>query len=315
MSPAPRYAFLGPAGTFTEAALRQVASPEDVDLLPASSVLAALAAVRVGEAERAVVPIENSVEGGVTATLDDIGADEPLQILAEVLVPISFVLVGRPGVALEDVRRVTTHTHAWAQVRGWMEAHLPGVEFTPAGSTAAGARALLPSAGGDGAVASFDAAVCAPLVAEQTGLPVLAEAIEDVTGAVTRFVLVSRPGPVPEPTGADKTTLTVPLPDDHPGALREILDQFATRGINLSRIESRPTGEGMGRYFFSIDLEGHVAEERVGAALAALHRTFPGVRFLGSYPRAEGRPPTVPEHVTDAAYRRGTEWVRGLRSR
>ncbi|TFI31091.1 ACT domain-containing protein, partial [Micrococcus endophyticus] len=124
-------------------------------------------------------------------------------------------------------------------------------------------------------------------------------AIEDVTGAVTRFVLVGRPGPLPAHTGSDKTTLTVPLPDDHPGALREILDQFATRGINLSRIESRPTGEGMGKYFFSIDLEGHLAEERVAAAMGALHRIFPGVRFLGSYPRAEHRPVAVRRHTSD----------------
>ncbi|MDY6054670.1 prephenate dehydratase [Micrococcus sp.] len=325
----PRYAFLGPAGTFTEAALRRITGPEPVEAVPVGSVLAALAAVRGGQAEFAVVPMENSVEGGVSATLDEISVDEGLQILAEALVPISFVLVGRPGVGLDQVRRVTTHTHAWAQVRGWMEAHLPQAEFTPAGSTAAGARALI--AGSDrpdtpreqasgtataaGVVPAFDAAVCAPLVAEQTGLPVLAERIEDVTGAVTRFVLVGPAGPLPVPTGVDRTTLTVPLPEDHPGALREILDQFATRGINLSRIESRPTGEGMGRYFFSIDLEGHLAEERVGAALAALHRSFPGVRFLGSYPRAERQPVAVPEHTTDEAYRAGREWVRALRSR
>ena len=317
----PRHAFLGPEGTFTEAALRRLVDPAAADLVPASSVLAALAAVRAGEVDSAVVPIENSVEGGVSATLDDIGSGEELQIRAEVLVPISFVLVGRPGVALADVRRVSTHTHAWAQVRGWMAERLPGVEFTPASSTAAGARLLLPAeeVGADddaaGAVPAADAAVCAPLVAEQTGLPVLAERIEDVTGAVTRFVLVSRPGALPEVTGADKTTVTVPLPHDHPGALREILDQFATRGINLSRIESRPTGEGMGRYFFSIDLEGHLAEARVGAALAALHRSFPGVRFLGSYPRAEGHAVRVPAHVTDEAYRRGSEWVRGILAR
>lgn len=316
----PRHAFLGPEGTFTEAALRRLVDPAAADLVPASSVLAALAAVRAGEVDSAVVPIENSVEGGVSATLDDIGSGEELQIRAEVLVPISFVLVGRPGLALADVRRVGTHTHAWAQVRGWMESHLPGVEFTPASSTAAGARLLLPRAGAEGAddagaAPAVDAAVCAPLVAEQTGLPVLAERIEDVTGAVTRFVLVSRPGALPEVTGADKTTVTVPLPHDHPGALREILDQFATRGINLSRIESRPTGEGMGRYFFSIDLEGHLAEERVGAALAALHRSFPGVRFLGSYPRAERQAVRVPAHVTDEAYRRGGDWVRGILAR
>ena len=307
-----RCTFLGPSGTFTEAALRAVPGADVAELVPASSVPAALAAVRAGEADHAMVPIENSVEGGVSATLDDIASGDDLQILREELVTIGFVLVGRPGVALADVRRVSTHTHAWAQVRGWMQEHLPEAEYTPSGSTAAAARALADAAPG---AESFDAAVCAPLVAEQTGLPVLARGIEDVTGAVTRFVLVGRPGPLPAWTGSDKTTLTVPLPDDHPGALREILDQFAARGINLSRIESRPTGSGLGKYFFSIDLEGHLAEERVGAAMAALHRIFPGVRFLGSYPRAEHRAVAVARHTSDEAYRAGQEWVQALRSR
>ena len=302
-----RYAFLGPAGTFTEAALRKVADPAEAEFVSAGSVLSAVAALRRGEVDRAVVPIENSVEGGVSATVDEIALGETLQILAEVHVPISFVLVGRPGVAIEDVRRVTTHPHAWAQVRGWAETALPGVDFTPAPSTAAGAGLV---AQGD-----FDAAVCAPLVAEQTGLPVLAERIEDVPGAVTRFVLLSRPTALPAPTGADKTTLVVPLPEDRPGALGQILAEFTTRGVNLSRIESRPTGSGLGQYFFSIDLEGHLAEERVQAALAALHRIFPGVRFLGSYPRAEHRPVAVRRHTSDDAYRAGRTWVDGLLAR
>ncbi|XNZ00132.1 prephenate dehydratase [Micrococcus luteus] len=311
-----RFTFLGPEGTFTEAALRQIPEVAEGDVTPSSSVISALAAVRAREADYAMVPIENSVEGGVSATLDDVASGDDLQILAEVLVPISFVLVGRAGIGLDEVRRITTHTHAWAQVRGWADTHLPEAEFTPASSTAAGARLLLPQAHDDGLLApAFDAAVCAPLVAEQTGLPVLAERIEDVPGAVTRFVLVGRPGPLPAPTGSDKTTLTVPLPDDHPGALLEILEQFSTRGINLSRIESRPTGSGLGQYFFSIDLEGHLAEERVQAALAALHRIFPGVRFLGSYPRAVEGEAQVPAHMSDEAYRSGREWVAGLLER
>lgn len=301
-----RYVYLGPEGTFTEAALRQVPGTEDAERVPVGSVITALAQVRRGEADFAVVPIENSVEGGVTATLDDIAADDDLQIQREILVPISFVLLGRREMALADIRTVSTHTHGWAQVRNWAAEHLPQAEFLPAGSTAEAARGLLDEA------TTFDAAVCAPLVAAQTGLPVLASAIEDTAGAVTRFVLVSRPGPVPAPTGSDKTTVVVPLPEDHPGALMDILDQFATRGINLSRIESRPTGAGLGSYFFSIDFEGHVAEERVKAALAALYRLIPGLRFLGSYPRADRLKYTVPEHTRDEAYRAGQEWVTAI---
>ncbi|WFP16747.1 prephenate dehydratase [Citricoccus muralis] len=305
----PVYAFLGPEGTFTEAALRQVVSPDDGDYRPVGSVITALAQVRAGEAQFAVVPIENSVEGGVTATLDDIAGDEGLQIVREVLVPISFVLVGRTEMDLEEITSVSTHSHGWAQVRNWAAKHLPNAEFIPASSTAAGARGLLDPE------THYQAAVCSPLVAEQVGLPVLAQAIEDTAGAVTRFVVVSQPGPIGEPTGSDKTTVVVPLPEDRPGALMEILDQFSTRGINLSRIESRPTGAGLGSYFFSIDLEGHLAEERVSAALAALYRLIPGVRFLGSYPRADQRRYQVPEHTTDAAYHSGQAWVTELLGR
>jgi prephenate dehydratase len=302
----PRYVFLGPEGTFTEAALRQVAGTEDARCDPVGSVITALAQVRSGEADYAVVPIENSVEGGVTATLDDIASGENLQIMREILVPITFVLVGRRPMGLAEIRTVSTHTHGWAQVRNWAAAQIPQAQFIPGNSTAGAARGLLDDS------TSYDAAVCAPLVAEQTGLPVLASAIEDTAGAVTRFVLVSRPGRVPVPTGSDKTTVVVPLPDDHPGALMDILDQFATRGINLSRIESRPTGTGLGSYFFSIDFEGHVAEERVKAALAALYRMIPGIRFLGSYPRADKLKYAVPAHTRDAAYRAGQEWVTAI---
>jgi prephenate dehydratase len=305
----PRYVYLGPEGTFTEAALRQVPGTDAARCDPVGSVITALAQVRDGSADFAVVPIENSVEGGVSATLDDIASGDALQIRREILVPISFVLVGRRDMELSAIRSVATHSHGWAQVRNWAAAHIPQAEFIPASSTAAGARGLLDDE------TSYDAAVCAPLVAAQTGLPVLASAIEDTAGAVTRFVLVSRPGPLPAPTGSDKTTVVVPLPDDHPGALMDILEQFAARGINLSRIESRPTGAGLGSYFFSIDLEGHLAEERVSAALAALYRIIPQIRFLGSYPRADHRRYTVRDDVTDEAYRTGQAWVRGILGR
>jgi prephenate dehydratase len=156
----------------------------------------------------------------------------------------------------------------------------------------------------------YDAAICAPIVAaEQPGLHVLAENIGDNPGAVTRFVLVSRPGVLPARTGADKTTVVVPLPEDRPGALMEILDQFATRGVNLSRIESRPTGQYLGHYFFSIDADGHVADARVADALAGLHRISPATRFLGSYVRADAQSPVVPPHTSDEAFRAAHAWV------
>lgn len=307
MQPAPTYAFLGPEGTFTEAALMQVPGAADATRVPASNVNAALDQVRSGSADAAMVPIENSVEGGVTATLDAIATGQELRIIREVLVPISFVLVARPGVRLEDVRRVSTHGHAWAQCRLWMDQNIPRAEYVPGSSTAAAALGLLEDQG------HYDAAICAPLVAEENpGLEVLAENIGDNPGAVTRFVLVSRPGTLPAPTGADKTTLVVPLPEDRPGALMEILDQLASRGVNLSRIESRPTGQYLGHYFFSIDAEGHACEARVADALAGLHRISPGTRFLGSYPRADRQATVVAAHTSDDAFAAARAWVGSL---
>jgi prephenate dehydratase len=300
----PTYTFLGPEGTFTEAALMQVPDAAAAIRIPSSNVNTALDKVRDGSADAAMVPIENSVEGGVTATLDAIATGQELRIIREALVPISFVLVARPGVDITQIRRVSTHGHAWAQCRLWVDANIPGAEYIPASSTAAGALGLLEDD------PHYDAAICAPIVAaEQPGLHVLAENIGDNPGAVTRFVLVSRPGVLPARTGADKTTVVVPLPEDRPGALMEILDQFATRGVNLSRIESRPTGQYLGHYFFSIDADGHVADARVADALAGLHRISPATRFLGSYGRADAQSPVVAPHTSDEAFRAAHAWV------
>lgn len=301
------YAFLGPEGTFTEAALMQVPDAARATRVPSSNVNAALDKVRDGSAHAAMVPIENSVEGGVTATLDAIAGGGELRIIREVLVPIRFVLVARPGVRLADVRRVSTHGHAWAQCRLWMERNIPSTEYVPGSSTAASALGLLDEP------CHYDAAICAPLVPqEQPGLSVLAEDIGDNPEAVTRFILVSRPGRLPSRTGADKTTVVVPLPEDRPGALMEILDQFASRGVNLSRIESRPTGQYLGDYFFSIDADGHVGDERVADALAGLHRISPATRFLGSYPRADMQRAVVQPHTADKAFRAARAWVEDI---
>lgn len=303
-----RYTYLGPSGTFTEAALLTVPGAPDAARVPATSVPDALERLRNGDADAAMVPIENSVEGGVTATLDAIaagGAD--LRIIREVLVPITFVLVARPGVSLEDIRTVSTHTHAWAQVRAWTAANLPGVDYVPGSSTAAAALGLLHENPG------YQAAVCSPTVAQQhPELEVLAHNIGDSKNAVTRFVLVARNKPAPAPTGADKTTLVIPLPQDRPGALLDLLEQFSTRGINLSRIESRPTGEFLGSYFFSIDIDGHLHDARVRDALRGIHRVSPGVQYLGSYPRADQRVTAVDTLHCEDAFDAARDWVEAL---
>ena len=302
--PAATYTFLGPEGTFTEAALLQIQGAADATRIPCTNVNTALERVRQGEADAAMVPIENSVEGGVTATLDAIATGQELRIIREALVPITFVLVARPGVGLSDIKRISTHGHAWAQCRLWVDTHLPGADYVPGSSTAAAAMGLLDED------APYEAAICGPLIAdEQPGLNVLARNIGDNPDAVTRFILVSRPGALPERTGADKTTVVVPLPEDHPGALMEILDQFASRGVNLSRIESRPTGQYLGHYFFSIDADGHASDSRVADALAGLHRISPATRFLGSYARADKQPAVVAPHTSDAAFASAHAWV------
>lgn len=310
MSATPVWSFLGPAGTFCEMALRQVA-PEQADgslavtLDPCQDVPTALDQVRERHAQAAVVPIENSVEGGVNATLDNLVAGAPLVIAAEVAVPVTFVLAGRPGTSLADIRAVSTHPHAWAQCRGWVHANLPQAVYVPGTSTSAPARAL--AAGSE--PLAFQAVLCNPLAAKSYGLEVVAAGVADNPDAVTRFVQVTRPGRVCPPTGADKTTLLVQAPHDRAGALLDMLSQFAARGVNLTRIESRPAGDSLGRYRFSIDVEGHIRDERVAAALIGLHRTCPLVRFLGSYPRLDGRPVVVPAGTSDKDFTVARSWL------
>ena len=300
-----RIAFLGPFGTFTEQAVRQVASPDAV-LLPMTSAPQALAAVRNGQADRAVVPIENSIEGGVNATLDALAHGQPLVIVGEMHVSVVFQLAVPPGTTPEQVRRIGTHPHAWAQCRGWVESTFPGAVHVPATSTAAAAQLLSQGEAG------FDAALCNAVSVSSYGLQALYQDVADNPGAVTRFVLVSRPGSLPAPTGADKTTIQVALPVNESGALLTMLEQFAVRGVDLSRIESRPSGDGLGNYEFSIDIVGHVSEERVQAALVGLHRHSPWVRFMGSYPRIDGVANVPAVGTSDAAFRSARNWVEGL---
>ncbi len=275
------YAFLGPVGTFCHQALLQVAAA-DAEIIPCAGERLAMDMVREGKTERAVVPIENSIEGGVSATLDSLGWDKRLQIVAEMIVPVGFTLAVREGTTLSDVTRIGTHSHAWAQCRNWVADHLPRAIHVATTSTAESARML---AGGD---AGFQAVLASEAAVSTYGLTTLFKDVADNPGAVTRFVEVANPGQVPEPCGADKTTVQVRLPNDYrSGALLEMLQQFSARGINLSRIESRPLAGQPGRYVFSIDLDGHIKEERVQSALRGLYRISEDLRFLGSYARAD----------------------------
>lgn len=304
-STAPRYAYLGPEATFTESALLQLPEAADAERVPMPGVIEALEAVRAGKVTAAVAPIENSVEGGVSATLDALIGDMPLQIMHEFVIPIKFVLAARPGVKLSDIRTYATHPHAEAQTRRTVGRLLPGVTYLQAASTAAAAAGL----GADLVGAPYEAAVCNELAAQRYGLRILADNVGDITDAETRFVLVSKPGPVPAPTGADRTSIVAGLRTEAPGALLELLEQFAARGVNLTRIESRPTGDGLGLYQFSLDVDGHIFEARVAEALSGVHRTARSVRFLGSYPRADGRRPLITDQTTDDAFARADSWL------
>lgn len=303
-----RFSYLGPRGTFCHAAVLQV-SDDSAELVPALDVPSALRMARKGEVDYAVVPIENSVEGGVNATLDSLTYHGRLEIKAEMLVPIAFALAVRPGTRLEDVTRIATHPHAWAQCRKWIARNLDGAIHIPATSTAAGAQILASDVLDPG----FDAALCPVPTASEYGLTVLSDQVADNPHAITRFIMCALPGAQPEPTGADKTTLMVQLPSDEAGALLTMLEQFSVRGVNLSRIESRPIGDSLGRYAFSIDAEGHLEDERMQAVLVGLHRVCPHVDFLGSYPAANGQRIRPRPGTSDADFRSARSWVSHLR--
>jgi prephenate dehydratase len=299
-------AYLGPEGTFTEAALLQMAarglvpgsSSSAVAPLPVESAAAALAAVRAEDAEYACVPIENSIEGSVLPTLDNLATGTPLQIFAELTLDVSFTIVVRRGTPAADVETVAAFPVAAAQVRHWLAAHLPNAQVVPANSNAAAAQ--------DVANERADAGVSTALAAERHGLSALATDIVDEPNARTRFVLAGPPGPPPERTGADRTSVVLKL-DNVPGALVSALTEFAIRDIDLTRIESRPTRIELGTYIFFLDCVGHIDDDAVAEALKALHRRCADVRYLGSWPTGSAAG-AVPPRLDEA-----TRWLTQLR--
>ena len=299
------YAYLGPRGTFTESALRTITNPDD-QLIPYANVTAALDAVRKGDAQRALVPIENSVEGVVARTLDELAIGEPLVIYGEVTIPVLFAMMVLPGNEKKSIKRIATHPHAEAQCRLYIAANHPEAEMIVTASTAAAAQSLSSE--------EFDAAIAAPIAAELHNLTIIAENIGDNDGAVTRFVLVGKPGSVPVPTGHDRTSLAAFIGADHAGALLEVLTEFSVRGVNLTFIQSRPTGRELGHYHFIIDAEGHINEERVGDALTGLRRICEDVRYLGSYPRADKVAPTTSTATTDSSFVAADSWLKDVRA-
>ncbi|MGO4785299.1 prephenate dehydratase [Cryobacterium sp. W22_MBD10_FK3] len=304
-TPDVHYSFLGPAGTFTEAALAQVPEAQGLPWRAVNNVGEALADVVSGRSVAAMIAIENSVDGGVSATQDALASVPNLRIIGEYLVPVNFVLVARPGTTLDDVKIVNAHPVAYAQCRSWLEATLPRHGHIPSSSNVSAAAALFEPG-------PADAAVAPPGIEKHHDLVVLARNIGDNPNAVTRFVLVGRTTVIPAPTGADKTSVIVELPEDRAGALLEMLEQFATRGVNLSLIQSRPIGDSLGRYRFVIDADGHILDERVADALLGLRRFSPKVIFLGSYPRADKQLNVFTDRYDDGVFIEARDWLRGL---
>ena len=299
-------AFLGPLGTFTEEALLSQDDYASGALEPAATIGDVLEAVRAGRAAIGFVPLENAIEVMVRDTLDALIFDVDLLIQREVVLDVRLHLMAGPGTSLRDVRRVVSFPVALAQCRRFVAEHLPGIETVAANSTADAARIL-------GERPDPQTAAIGPrLAAELYGLSILAEDVEDFAGNQTRFVAVATSG-VPAPTGHDRTSIVCFQDADRPGSLHGILGQFAARNINLTRLESRPTKQGLGEYCFAIDLSGHIADEVVADCLRDLRANLANVKFLGSYPAA-GHLASQRRREADDAWRRADEWLAALRS-
>jgi prephenate dehydratase len=300
------YSYLGPVGTFTELALAQVPESKGAKWHPVANVQEAIDNVISGHSARAVIPIENSIEGGVSATLDALAATEGIRIFGEYLVPVTFNLVAAPGVTIKDVLTVATHPVAYAQTHKWLAANLAGHAYLPATSTAAAAAGLLH------ADSIANAAVAASTITDHYKLKVLAKNIGEYKNAQTRFIQIGLAGKAPAATGRDKTSVIIEMPNDRPGALLEMLEQFAVRGVNLSRIESRPIGDKLGRYRFNVDAQGHIDDSAIAEALKGLHRFSPKVQYLGSYPRADQEKSVHEGNNSDAQFGDADKWFKSL---
>ncbi|HUI48856.1 MAG TPA: prephenate dehydratase [Acidimicrobiia bacterium] len=300
-------AYFGPAGTFTEEALLTQPDLAAGERTPFLAVPEVIAAVERGDADRGVVPIENMIEGSVSVTLDTLAFDSELLIQREIDLPVSLNLCARPGVTLGDVRTVVSFPHAIAQCRAWMAKKVPDAEPRASHSTSDAAREVSRSKRTD------LAAICNALAAELYGLEVLAREIEDHPENQTRFVLVGRG--IPAPTGHDKTSIVCFQRADRPGSLLSILQEFAARAINLTKLESRPTKRGLGDYCFFIDCEGHVSDEVIADALRNLVAKQAEVKFLGSYPVGGPQEAGVARRrAAGRAWKHASEWLDSLRS-
>ncbi len=296
-----RVGYLGPQGAFTHEA---AATLEDVETVACTSIGEVLALVADGTLDKGVVPIENAIEGTVSATIDGLVFEHDLVIEREIVLPIHLHLLARAGVGVTDVTKVLSYVHALAQCRGYLDKL--GVASEETTSTSQAARDVADSKAPWAAIGSS-------LAGELYNLEQIATDIEDHPGNATRFVVVGRDA-VSAPTGHDRTSIVCFQDADRPGSLYAILGRFAAHDINLTKLESRPTKLGLGDYCFIIEFDGHVGDDVVADCLADLQAHLTRVKFLGSYPVTGEGARDRREEVSEAR-RSASEWVQGIRSR
>jgi prephenate dehydratase len=300
-----RIAFLGPRGTFTEQALLTQPDLRDQELVELPTIPDVLAAASAGEVDFGLVAIENAIEGAVNTTLDTLAFDTELLIQREIVLDIELCLMAAPGTTLADVTTVLSHPMANAQCRQYLRKELGRVTVRAANSTAEAARLASTEPG--------CAAVGPIMAAERYGLELIARNIADHPENQTRFVLVAADG-IPAPTGHDKTSLVLFQRHDRPGSLLAILQEFAARDINLTKLLSRPAKTTLGQYCFVVDLEGHIADDVVADCLRSIRARHADVKYLGSYPAAGVEGPEL-RRAADAAWAEADAWISGLRAR
>ncbi len=299
---APTVGFLGPAGSFSHEA---VLTLEGVEPVPAPTFADLLADVAAGRVDQGLLPLENAIEGTVSATIDGLVFDHDLFIVRELVLPVHLHLLARPGVPAGDLTAVLSYVHALAQCRAFLSQH-PGVEVRPTSSTSEAARLVAESVEPWAAIGSATAG-------SLFGLATLEADVEDHPDNATRFVLVGR-DVIAAPTGHDRTSIVCFQDADRPGSLYGILGRFAARDVNLTKLESRPTKRGLGDYCFVIEFEGHVDDDVVADCLADLQAHLARVKFLGSYP-VSGREASTRRAEVDAARRAASTWIADLRQR
>jgi prephenate dehydratase len=300
-----RVGYLGPRGTFAEEALLTQPDLAAGEAVPFRDVPHVITAVEQGEVDLGLVPIENSIEGSINVTLDTLAFDTELLVQREVDLPISLHLCAPAGTRLEDITTVVSHPNPLGQTRVWMAKHLPDAVPVAANSTAEAARQVAKSR------KKGMASIGTRAGAANAGLEIILSDIIDHPENQTRFVLVGYG--VPAPTGHDKTSVVCFQRQDRPGSLLAILQEFAARAINITKLESRPTKRDLGDYCFFIDFEGHLDDELVADCLRNLAAKQAKVKFLGSYPVA-GAGGHVHRHAANKAWKDANAWLGSLRA-